>query len=219
MRHRHPLPTRRQVLVGFPSLALALAGAGAARAADASAGLPRAIELLRRGGVVAAFRHTLAPGTFDPPGFRLGDCSTQRNLSDEGRDQARRLGAWFRQQRLTPQAVRSSPWCRCMDTARLAFAPQLGEARIEAWAPLSSPVPDAGGSAGEAAKEARLDALRQALARVSAAPQKFEVWVTHQFVLRDLAGESIDSGAGLILRHDGAAPGRVRVEARLDLLT
>jgi hypothetical protein len=214
-----PPASRRQVLAWAPGLALALAGAGVVRAAEVPAGASRAIELLRRGGVVAAFRHTLAPGTFDPPGFRLGDCSTQRNLSDEGRDQARRLGAWFRQQRLVPAAVRSSPWCRCLDTARLAFAPQLGEARIEAWTPLSSPVPDAAAGAGEAAKEARLDALRQALARMSAAPQKFEVWVTHQFVLRDLAGESIDSGAGLILRHDGSAPGRVRVEARLDLLT
>ena len=48
--------------------------------------------LLRQGGVVALFRHALAPGTFDPPGFRLGDCGTQRNLNDEGRAQARRIG-------------------------------------------------------------------------------------------------------------------------------
>ena len=46
--------------------------------------------LLREGGVVIAFRHALAPGTFDPPEFRLGDCRTQRNLSDGGRAQARR---------------------------------------------------------------------------------------------------------------------------------
>ena len=51
--------------------------------------------LLRQGGVVALFRHALAPGTFDPPGFRLGDCGTQRNLNDEGRTQARRIGEWF----------------------------------------------------------------------------------------------------------------------------
>jgi hypothetical protein len=207
---------RRRIVLAAPALAWLPPVLGAQPVPDTA----RAIELLRRGGVVAAFRHTLAPGTFDPPGFRLGDCSTQRNLSDEGREQARRIGAWFRQHRLVPTAVRSSPWCRCLDTARLAFAPQLGEARIESWVPLSSPVPDPrSGSAGEATQEARLDALRQALARASAAPQRFEVWVTHQFVLRDLAGESIDSGAGLILRHDGAAPGRVRVEARLDLLT
>jgi hypothetical protein len=180
----------------------------------------RSIELLRRGGVVVAFRHALAPGTFDPEGFRLGDCATQRNLNDEGRDQARKLGAWFRQHRLLPTAVRSSPWCRCLDTARLAFEPQLGAARIEAWAPLSSPARDgrSGDAAGLAAYEARLDTLRQALARASAAPQKFEVWVTHQFVLRDLAGATLDSADGLILRHDASAPGRVRIEARLQLL-
>ena len=68
-------------------------------------------QLLRQGRCVVAFRHALAPGTFDPPQFKAGDCSTQRNLSDEGRDQARRIGAWFRQQALVPAAVRSSPWC------------------------------------------------------------------------------------------------------------
>ncbi|MFN9472110.1 histidine phosphatase family protein, partial [Acidovorax sp.] len=82
--------------------------------------------LLRKGGVVAAFRHALAPGTFDPPGFRLGDCSTQRNLSEEGREQARRTGAWFKERQLQPAKVLSSPWCRCIDSATLAFAaPQV----------------------------------------------------------------------------------------------
>jgi hypothetical protein len=212
------MPKRRSLL--FAGLGLApLVAAKRARAGEAT-DTARWIELLRRGGVVAAFRHTLAPGTFDPPGFRLGDCATQRNLSDEGREQARKLGAWFRQHRLVPTAVRSSPWCRCLDTARLAFEPQLGAARIEAWAPLSSPARDgrSGEASGEAAYAVRLDALRRALARASAAPQKFEVWVTHQFVLQDLTGQTLDSGAGLILRHDASAPGRVRVEARLALL-
>lgn len=75
-----------------------------ARSADAAAS-----DLLREGGVVLALRHALAPGTFDPPEFRLGDCSTQRNLNDEGRAQARRVGDWFIARQLKPVRVRSSP--------------------------------------------------------------------------------------------------------------
>ena len=160
------------------------------------------VAALRRGGVVAAFRHALAPGTFDPPGFRLGDCSTQRNLSDEGRAQARRLGDWFRGQGLTPAAVRSSPWCRCVDTATLAFG------RADVWDPLASPT---GADADTRAR--RLGELKRALAAVPAG--RFEVWVTHQFVLSDLAGTATSSAEGLLLQagRDGA----VQVLARLNL--
>jgi hypothetical protein len=114
---------------------------------------------LRAGGVVVAFRHALAPGTFDPPGFQLGDCSTQRNLNDEGRAQARRIGAWFSARRLVPARVRSSPWCRCIDTAQAAFG------RAEPWPALGSP------RAGRETTNAQsLATLRQSLADVARAP-------------------------------------------------
>jgi hypothetical protein len=209
---------RRRPLLIAPWLAAATAlQARPAQPAPGPSDAGRVIELLRRGGVVVAFRHALAPGTFDPPGFQLGDCTTQRNLSDEGREQARRIGAWFRQHRLQPAAVRSSPWCRCVDTAALAF----GAERVERWSALGSPAQEQradGGSRSDGTHPAyaqRLDALRQALARASATPQRFEAWVTHQFVLRDLAGESLDSGQALVLRHD--AERGARVEARLNL--
>jgi phosphohistidine phosphatase SixA len=64
-------------------------------------------------------RHALAPGTGDPSNFQIDDCSTQRNLSDEGRDQARRTGDAFRDNNITVQQVLSSEWCRCLDTAEL----------------------------------------------------------------------------------------------------
>jgi len=163
-----------------------LLGSAAAATDDAAA-------LLRRGGVVVAFRHALAPGTFDPPSFRLGDCSTQRNLSAEGRAQARRIGAWFVAQQLQPQAVHSSPWCRCMDTATLAF----GQAK--AWPALSSPV----GSV-EVTTAERLAELRQALVQLRQQPGRFAVWVTHMFVLADLAGANTTSGEGLVLQADAA---------------
>lgn len=64
-------------------------------------------------------RHAIAPGTGDPPTFQLEDCTTQRNLSEEGRTQARRTGEAFREQGVTVRQVLSSEWCRCLDTAEL----------------------------------------------------------------------------------------------------
>jgi phosphohistidine phosphatase SixA len=158
-------------------------------------------RLLRAGGVVMAFRHALAPGTFDPPQFRLGDCSTQRNLSDEGRAQARRIGQWFEQRSLKPAKVRSSPWCRCLDTAQLAFG------SAPAWPALGSPR-----GATEATNAASLRELRTAVQQASRA-RGFEVWVTHMFVLSDLTGQNSQSGEGLVLKPGPG--GRVDVLARL----
>lgn len=179
-----------------PLLLAALASPlGTARAADAEA-------LLRSGGVVIAFRHALAPGTFDPPGFKLGECSTQRNLSDEGRAQARRIGEWFEQRSLKPQRVRSSPWCRCVDTATLAF----GTPEVDAT--LGSPR-----GYSEATNAESLRALRRSLAAAAKRPGQFEVWVTHMFVLSALTGEGSSSGEGLVLRP--RSNGEPEVLARL----
>jgi phosphohistidine phosphatase SixA len=161
-------------------------------------------RLLREGGAVIAFRHALAPGTFDPPGFTPGVCSTQRNLSEEGRAQARRIGEWFRQRGLKPAQVRSSPWCRCLDTATLAFG------SVEPWAALGSPHGTA-----ETTNAESLQALRQALAAASATRPSFEVWVTHQFVLQRLVDTTTSSGEGLLLRADAA--GAPKVLARLQI--
>ena len=163
--------------------------AGAAWPWHATAETDKFAAGVAAGGVVVAFRHALAPGTYDPPGFRLADCSTQRNLDDVGRAQARRIGAWFEARRLRPAAVRSSPWCRCLDTARLAFG------HAQAWAALGSP------RAGtEEVNAAALAELRTALATATAQRGRFEVWVTHQFVLSALTGASVGSGEGLLLR-------------------
>lgn len=161
-----------------------------------------AVAAIRAGGVVVAFRHALAPGTFDPPEFQLGDCRTQRNLNDVGRAQARRLGAWFERHRLEPATVRSSPWCRCMDTATIAFG------QTQAWSALGSP---RGTTPQRYAGQ--LEALRKALVDQGAQSGPFEIWVTHMFVLSDLVGGGISSGDGLVLQ--AGADGRPQVLARL----
>lgn len=150
-----------------------------------------ALAALRAGGTVLALRHALAPGTFDPPGYTLDDCRTQRNLSDTGRAQARRIGAWFQTQGLQPARVRSSPWCRCQDTARLAFG------GADTWAALGSPR-----GYSEQTNAEHLGQLQAALAEVAQRRAGFEVWVTHMFVLAALVQQGTDSGEGLVLRAD-----------------
>jgi phosphohistidine phosphatase SixA len=76
---------------------------------------------LQRGesGYVVMIRHALAPGTGDPSNFRVDDCSTQRNLSAEGRAQAVRMGEAFRRRQIRVAKILSSQWCRCLETAKL----------------------------------------------------------------------------------------------------
>jgi phosphohistidine phosphatase SixA len=148
-----------------------------------------AVSLLREGGVVVAMRHALAPGTFDPPEFKLDDCATQRNLSDEGRAQAKRIGQWFERHGLKPDRVRSSPWCRCIDTATLAFG------SAQPWSALASPRGATDSANAQAQRELAL-AVKSASLQI----RRFEVWVTHQFVLTDLVGVAADSGEGLLLK-------------------
>ena len=135
--------------------------------------------------------------------MRLDDCRTQRNLDDAGRAQARRIGQWFSERRLQPLRVRSSPWCRCQDTATLAFG------TAEVWPALGSPV-----GQGETVQSQSMKALRQALTAAAQRRTGFEAWVTHMFVLSALTGESSDSGEGLVLVP--APDGTARVLARLN---
>lgn len=76
-------------------------------------------KLLRDGEAFAMMRHALAPGTGDPGRFRIGDCSTQRNLNDEGRKQSRTIGAAFKKNGITSAEILTSQWCRCRQTAEL----------------------------------------------------------------------------------------------------
>lgn len=87
--------------------------------------------LLKGGGQVVLMRHALTtPGVGDPEGMVMSDCATQRNLSDEGRAHARRVGEAFRARGVAVTQLISSPWCRCLETARLAFgsAPETSNA-------------------------------------------------------------------------------------------
>ena len=79
------------------------------------------IENLQAGGKLIFIRHAYAPGGGDPENFNIYDCSTQRNLSESGRIQSTKIGNFFRENRIKIENVYSSEWCRCKETASLAF--------------------------------------------------------------------------------------------------
>lgn len=94
-------------------VALCLNGAGSY--ADTESGL----AALKAGGHIALMRHAIAPGSGDPENFSIDDCTTQRNLSDEGRQQARGTGDFLRANGIENLTVYTSQWCRCAETAML----------------------------------------------------------------------------------------------------
>lgn len=76
-------------------------------------------QIWKSDGVHALMRHAIAPGTGDPANFTLGNCTTQRNLNETGREQARNTGNVIRSKGIQISSVMTSQWCRCVDTARL----------------------------------------------------------------------------------------------------
>lgn len=156
--------------------------------------------LLREGGHVALIRHAATvPGFGDPPGFRHEDCATQRLLSDEGRAQARRLGEAFRARGVPVGEVLSSRWCRCEETARLAFG------RSQPWTALDSMHYDR----SRAAEQER--DLRAGLAR---RPRRATlVLVTHAANISAWTGTSPRQGEVVVVAPE--RQGRLRVVGRL----
>jgi broad specificity phosphatase PhoE len=174
-------------------------------------------------GLVILVRHAeTVSGIGDPPGFRLDDCSTQRNLSAEGRAQSRRMGLWFTSRGLVPTAVRSSQWCRCLDTAKEAFAKAVP---ITAWPALNSTFQGRGDAQAQQAQiQAHLVARGQAqtgargsdarpLARGATRVPDFEVWVTHQVLISALTGQYVSMGEMVVARPD--AQGRLQLVGRV----
>lgn len=172
--------------------------AGLAVSASARAEAPDLWAALRVGGHVAVMRHATAPGVGDPPGFRLEECATQRNLSEAGRQEAARIGAAFRAEGLGALPVWSSQWCRCLETARL-----LGLGPVEALPALNSFFQASGEQAAATA------ALRRWIA--DRAPRGAALLVTHQVNITALTGLYPASGEVAVLRADSSPLGRWRL--------
>ena len=145
---------------------------------------------LAGGGHVALMRHALAPGTGDPDYFDLQDCSTQRNLSEQGRAQARRIGERFREHDIASARVYSSQWCRCLETAGL-----LGLGAVEPLPLLNSFFRDRSRGPEQTAR------LREFIQENKAGPAL--VLVTHQVNITTLTGIFPQSGEIVVLRPQG----------------
>jgi phosphohistidine phosphatase SixA len=159
-------------------------------------------QALRQGGTVALLRHARAPGTGDPANFRLGDCATQRNLSPEGREQAKAIGDQFRMRQISVEKALSSRWCRALDTARLAFGDLA-----EPSPPLDSFF------RGRDQEAAQTQAVRQLIRDWRS--RGVLVLVTHQVNITALTGVFPSEGEVLVLRPKAGAGfdliGRIRM--------
>ena len=172
MRRRHVLSWL--ATTGVLSLPIAQASA---------AGDDVLLARLRRGGHLILMRHAATvPGIGDPDGFVLADCATQRNLSAAGRQDAVRIGAAMQSLGIPVARVLSSRWCRCLDTARLAFG-------------QVAPVPmlDSMFNDDAAAREAKLRQLAAWLKTPRPADTNV-VLVTHDVNIQALAQRTVRQG-------------------------
>lgn len=142
--------------------------------------------LLRDGGRVVLLRHARTNGTGDPANFDIEKCGTQRNLSARGKQQAGEIGALFAARAAPVERVLSSRYCRCLDTARIAF-----ESEPKPFAPLDPPDPD------PAKQAAQLAAIVTEVRDYSGADNM--VMVTHLEDIEALTGASAREGEALIV--------------------
>ena len=147
-------------------------------------------------GHVLLLRHMVTePGFGDPAGFDLADCRTQRNLSDQGRDDARQLGDRLRALNVPIRQVRTSAWCRCRESAELAVSAYDASLPVTEWAPLNSffQMPQR--------RAAQVAAMQAAAADPPA--DGHALWVTHQVNITALTGIVPAMGEIVVVRPTG----------------
>lgn len=142
--------------------------------------------LLRNGGQVVLLHHAFAPGIGDPANFDIDNCATQRNLSDRGEHQARRIGALFGARAAPIDHVETSRFCRCRDTANIAFRDEdVVDNDALDWFP------------GEEGNDARLERIRDEIRTYSGSGNL--VLVTHGEVIKALVGGTSREGEAVIV--------------------
>jgi len=146
------------------------------------------VQQMRAGDAVLMIRHALAPGIGDPDDFKLDDCSTQRNLNEQGRAKAKAIGKWLRARGIQNVKLYSSQWCRCLETARLM---DLGSVTI-------LPALNSFFERSED-REPNLSALRTFI-RDNTKSGELLIMVTHQVTISGITGKWTDSGHGKLVR-------------------
>lgn len=148
------------------------------------------IDELRDGRHVLMMRHADAPGYGDPEGYRLDDCSTQRNLGAAGIRQAKRIGQWLSEKGVDSAKVLSSPWCRCVDTAKL-----LNKGSVQTAAALGSFFDKM--DLAQTQTRGLEDLIRSTRTE---APRLPLILVTHQVNIQAFTGQSVQSADLVLVR-------------------
>ena len=156
-------------------------------------------------GYVLLMRHALAPGVGDPENFTVNDCSTQRNLSDEGRAQAQEIGRWLKSTRIKVLRVESSRWCRAKETAKL-----LGMGKVKLNKNLDSLFEEVDVVNHPQTLQTRRDILAHRNKR------GLLVMVGHYVNIAALTGVGVDSGSGVIVRAD--RKGNIKVFGKMPII-
>ena len=152
------------------------------------------IKAMQTGGHILMIRHANAPGFGDPATVKIGDCSTQRNLDEDGRIQAIKIGEWLKSHEIKPSAIYSSQWCRCLETARLL---DLGS--VKAFPALNSFYQMTQN------KEPNLINLKQFFAEQT--PENdIIIMVTHHVTIGAITGKNVAPGDGILLKLKPSAP-------------
>jgi phosphohistidine phosphatase SixA len=183
----------------LPTMLIVVCVSSAAAAEDAAP----VWAALRAGGQVALVRHAAtAGGAGDPAGFRLDDCATQRNLTDKGRSEARRLGEKFRAERISVGKVLSSQWCRCRETAALM---DLGPAELAATFNNAFTLRD---------RVDELTAGARAIVVAWSGPDTLVV-VTHGANILPLTGIMPEEGGVVVVAAEAGSASKLRVLGRI----
>lgn len=147
---------------------------------------------LKDGSHVLLMRHADAPGYGDPKNYQISECSTQRNLGDRGRKQAKNTGDWLSSQGIEQAKVYSSPWCRCIDTATL-----LNKGAVKKEAALASFFDDMSQSKRQTDELVKLIAAER-----KQNPNIPIIMVTHHVNIQSYMGMVVNSGDMVLVKVD-----------------
>ena len=150
-------------------------------------------------------RHAIAPGFGDPDNIKIGDCSTQCNLDEQGREQSQQIGRWLKQNNIAPSAIYSSQWYRCLDTARL-----LNLGAVKELAALNSffQMPEN--------REKDLRNLKAFIAEQTT-DNNLIIMVTHSVTISAISGQNVASGDEVLLKINEKKPYELVSTVSLDL--
>ena len=149
---------------------------------------------LQDGTHVLLMRHADAPGYGDPKNYQISQCSTQRNLGDLGRKQAKAIGDWISKQGIQQAKVYSSPWCRCVDTATL-----LNKGEVKKELALGSFFDDMSQAKKQTEELTKFIAVER-----KQSPNVPIIMVTHHVNIQSYVGEVVNSGDMVLVKVDSA---------------